>query len=77
MKSALFSINLKDVGKGALIAAGTTVLGTLYPMLQSGTLPTVAQLQTMGIAGVAAGVAYLTKNFFTNSDNQLLTAEKK
>jgi hypothetical protein len=31
----------------------------------------------MGIAGVAAGVAYLTKNFFTNSDNQLLTAEKK
>lgn len=75
--SNLFSLNWGDVGKGMLMAFLTTVLGALYTVIQSGTFPTLEQLGTMGMAGLAAGIAYLMKNFVTNSQNKLLSPEQK
>ncbi|KKR55855.1 MAG: hypothetical protein UT94_C0055G0003 [Candidatus Uhrbacteria bacterium GW2011_GWF2_40_263] len=75
--SNLFSLNWKDVAKGFLVAVLTVVITGLGTSLQSGKLPTLAELGTLGLAGLGAGVAYLLKNFFTNSNNELGKTEVK
>jgi hypothetical protein len=60
-------INWLDVLKGFIVAVGTVVLTGVYTALQSGTLPTLAQLETLGLAGLGAGLAYLLKNIFSNN----------
>ncbi|MGA7720831.1 MAG: hypothetical protein WCA84_06610 [Ignavibacteriaceae bacterium] len=73
--SKLFSINGLDVLKGFLVAAGTVIITGIYTSLQNGALPTVAVLEQLGTAGLSGGIAYLLKNFFTNSTGQIAAAE--
>jgi hypothetical protein len=73
--SDLFKINLLDLGKGLLVAAIAAIGTALLPILESGALPTLANLQAAGIAGLTAGIAYLLKNLFTNSSGTLLKKE--
>jgi hypothetical protein len=73
--SKLFSINGLDVLKGFLVAAGTVIITGIYTSLQSGALPSVAVLEQLGTAGLGAGIAYLLKNFFTNSTGQIAASE--
>lgn len=75
MDSKIFNINLKDLLKGFIIAAIAAIGTALMPLLESGTLPTLAQLQAAGIVALTAGLAYLLKNFLTNSKDQLLKKE--
>jgi Flp pilus assembly pilin Flp len=75
--SNLFSLNWKDVGKGFLVAVLTVVITGLGTSLQSGKLPTLAELGALALAGLGAGLAYLLKNFFTNSNNELGKTEGK
>ena len=75
MKASFLSINWADVGKGFLIAVGTVVLTGLAATIQAGQFPTLAQLGTLGLAGLGAGVTYLIKQFFTNSAGQLGSTE--
>jgi hypothetical protein len=70
-------IDLKDVGKGVLIAFGTVFLLGLQQTLSNGNLPTLAELGTLAIAGLAAALAYIVKNVFTNSDNKFLEKEQE
>jgi Flp pilus assembly pilin Flp len=73
--SVFGTINWLDFGKGVLIAFGTVVLLGLYQILNEGRLPTTAELGTLALAGLAAALSYVLKNFFTNSKNKL--AEKE
>jgi len=66
-----------DFVKAAFTAVLTAVLSALVPILQSGAIPTAAQLKTIALAGIAAGVAYLAKNLLTNSKDELLRTEPK
>ena len=75
MKSKYLSITIKDVLKGAIVAVLTSIATAVIPILQTGEIPGIEQLHTILIAGVGAGVAYLLKNFFTNSNDQILTRE--
>jgi len=75
--SNLFSLNWKDILKGFLVAVLTVIITGLGTSLQSGKLPTLAELGTLALAGLGAGVAYLLKNFFTNSNNELGKPEVK
>ena len=75
MKAAFLSINWADVGKGFLVAVGTVILTSLATTIQAGQFPTLAQLGTLGLAGLGAGVTYLLKQFFTNSAGQLGSTE--
>lgn len=72
MKSALYSINLKDITKGLVVAVITAVLSWL---LQAMNVPgfSVYQIDWAEIARIAgsAGVAYIIKNFLSNSDGQV------
>jgi hypothetical protein len=45
--------------------------------LQNGGFPNLAQLKTMGLAGLAAGIAYIVKNMLTNSSDELFKTEPK
>lgn len=70
-------LNWADIGKGFLLAASTVVLGGVYTSLQAGAFPDLATLKGLGIAGLAAGLSYLLKNIFTNSNNELGKSEPK
>ena len=75
MTSSFLSITSKDVLKGFVVAVLTSIATAVIPVLQTGTPPRLDQLHAVAVAGVAAGVAYLLKNFFTNSEDQLLKKE--
>lgn len=73
--SGFFKLNLLDLGKGFLIAFLTVVLLGVGTILETGVFPTLAELGTLAIAGLAAGLSYLLKNLVTNSNNQLLVKD--
>lgn len=83
--SNFLNINWKDIGKGLLLAVVTPIVAAIVSLLQGwvsvltgGTLPALPTLETIGswiLVGLAAGLSYLLKNFFTNSQNQLLKPE--
>jgi hypothetical protein len=77
-QSKFLNLNWADLGKGLLIAFLTAFLGGVLDLLQSGTLPvTWVVLQPIVELSLAAGVSYLLKNLFTNSDGKLLKRELK
>ena len=61
--SNLFTLNLRDIGKGLLVAIGGAVIAAIETTIQSGSL-TFNWKSISGIA-LAAGLSYLSKNFFT------------
>lgn len=71
------SLNWLDLGKGVLVAFLTVFLGSLYTGLSQGAFPSGSELATWAASGLAAGVAYLIKNLFTNSSNELAKTEPK
>lgn len=70
--SSLFTLNLKDLGKGLLVAVGGAVIATIQTSLQAGSLDFNWKL--IGTVALAAGISYLAKNFFTPA--QTVTAAK-
>ena len=65
-------LNLFDLGKGLIVAVIGAVLTAVLAIVQSGTLPTLADLQKIGIVALTVGISYLLKNLFTNGDGQPL-----
>lgn len=61
--SNLFSLNLQDLGKGLLVAAGGAVIAAVESSLQIGQFS--INWKTIGSVALAAGLSYLAKNFFT------------
>lgn len=76
MKNApLFSLKWKDIAKGIITAILTVIIAGLGTSLSNGHFPTLNELGTLALTGLAAGLAYLGKNVLTNSDDQFLTKE--
>ena len=78
MKSTgLFSLGLKDIGKGFITAIITAIITGLYTSLSAVPphFPNGADFKAMGLMALAAGVSYLMKNFLTNNKDQLLTKD--
>jgi len=61
--SELYSLDLKDIAKGLIIAIGGAVVTTIQTSLQAGSLNFNWKL--IGTVALSAGIAYLSKNFFT------------
>lgn len=71
--NGLFSINFKDIAKGLIMAVITALMTGVYTSIQSGTFPPdAAGLKTMGLSALAAAIAYLLKNFMTNSNDEFM-----
>jgi len=77
--SSFFNLNLIDLAKGFVMAILGTVISGLYTIINSGgKIPqTWPEWQTLLMVGLSAGLAYLVKNLFTNSKNELLAKEPK
>lgn len=69
-------ISWGDLGKSLLIAAIANILMTVYPIVNSGNWPTLADWQDMAKSTVAFIIAYLLKNVFTNNVGQLFAKDK-
>lgn len=76
-KSKFLSLNAQDYLKGFLVAIGTALLTGLYDLLQTNAAFDWITLKPVVLASVAAGVAYLLKNLFTNSQGQTFKLEHK
>lgn len=77
MKNKILSLSAHDAVKGFIVAFITAFLASIYQWLSSGSFPTLQQLGTAGIAGLTAGIGYLIKNYFTNSQDKFMTPEPK
>ena len=69
-QSPFLSINWSDVGKGFIVAAITSAVTGISQTLEAGAIPTIAQLKTAALVGLAAGISYLIKNFFTPASTE-------
>lgn len=75
MKSKLFSLGIKDGVRSLLLSVMTSVGIYLQQILSSGLMPDKSHLRNAAIAGIAAGLSYVIKNFLTNSKDELLKTE--
>ena len=76
MKTSNFlSLNWLDLGKGLLMAVLTPVFVIVQQSLDLGVF--TLDWKSIGLAGVAGGVAYLVKNFFTPSIPQVNAIEQE
>lgn len=72
----LFSIGMRDAFKGFILSVLAVVLSTLYKSLDAGSFPATWQdWKVILLTGIGSGIAYLLKNFFTNSDDRVLRKE--
>jgi len=69
-------LNLRDLINGLVVAFLTASLTGLVQILDSGVLPSLAELKSAGIAGVVASLAYLLKNLVTNSQGEMAKVEQ-
>lgn len=69
-------LNLRDLINGLVVAFLTASLTALVQVLDSGVLPTLAELKSAGLAGVVASLAYLLKNLVTNSQGEMAKVEQ-
>lgn len=76
MKSKFLSLDTKDAINGFVVAFLSAALSTILATLDSGALPTLAELKSAGIIGLTAGLSYLIKNVLTNSNGELIKGEK-
>ena len=70
--SNFFNLNVDDLVKGFIVAFLSTALTGVVATLDSGALPTLAELKSAGIVGLTAGISYLLKNLLTNSQGVVL-----
>lgn len=69
-------LNLRDLINGLVVAFLTASLTALAQILDSGVLPSLAELKSAGLAGVVASLAYLLKNLVTNSQGEVAKVEQ-
>lgn len=73
MKSALFTLVSADLLKGLIVAVLTAVVSAIYTAIQAGGFPT--DWKPILLAAAGAGLAYILKNFLSNSDGQFMKKE--
>ena len=73
--SEKYAINWKDTLKGLLVAVGTSVIVIVQASLDAGSLQ--FNWKQIVMAALAAGIAYLAKNFFTPASVHTRVSDKK
>ena len=75
MKANYLNLNIQDFIKGLIVAILTAVFATITTLLQTGELFKKESLPVIGVAALTAFIGYITKNLFTNSQNQFAVTE--
>jgi uncharacterized integral membrane protein len=76
MKANFLQLNWQDFAKGLIVAVLTAVFAVITTLLQTGELFKKESLPVIGVAALTAFVGYITKNLFTNSQNQFAVTEE-
>ncbi len=76
MKSGFLKLNASDLLKGLLVAVLTALLTGLYQLVQANSELNWITMKPVVLAAVGAGLSYLIKNLFTNSEGTVLKTEK-
>jgi len=71
MRSQYNKINWRDMMYAALITVATSILGSILPIVESGTFTLQALIPVL-FTSLMAGVAYIIKQLKSNSDGALL-----
>lgn len=69
------TLNAKDFIKAIITAFISGLLTGIYKLLQTGSMLNWSSLKPIAISGISAVIAYLIKNFFTNSKDEFMTKE--
>lgn len=72
----LGKLHISDFWKSLFLAAIVNLLLGIYPIINSGSWPTLTDFQDMLKSTVAIIIAYLIKNLSTNNVGQILTKDK-
>tara|TARA_R110000868_G_scaffold131960_1_gene342347 strand:+ start:589 stop:807 length:219 start_codon:yes stop_codon:yes gene_type:complete len=70
--SKFLSLNSIDFVKGLVVSVFSAVITVIYTSLQTGSLS--FDWKSIGITALTTALAYLMKNFITNSEGKLLKA---
>ena len=74
--SDFLKVNGRDIIKSILMAFIGSVVTAVYTIISEGMkLPTTEEWKTILTMGLASALAYLVKNFFTNSNDEFLKKE--
>lgn len=77
MKSNFLNLNWKDLVKGFIVAVITAIITAVYEAIQAGTIQfTWPFFEPVLITALGAGLAYLIKNWLTNSNDQFVKKEQ-
>jgi len=70
MKTSKFlSLNVRDILKGLLVATLSPVFVIIQQSLENGIF--TFDWKMIGLAALGGGLAYITKNFFTKSEEEV------
>jgi len=76
MKAKLFTLHVRDLVKGLILATITAALTLFVNELQAGSQFDKALLKRILIGSAIAFFSYILKNFLTNSKDEFATPEK-
>ena len=76
INSTFGTVNFTDIMWGVVLAVGAAFFSSMYDIFLHG-WPTWAAIQPILLSAAIAGVTYIVKNVFTNSQNQLMVKEQK
>jgi N-acetylmuramic acid 6-phosphate (MurNAc-6-P) etherase len=74
-QSPFGKLNIRDAVHGFVIAFLTATLSGVVAILDAGQMPTAGEIKTHALIGLTAGVSYVLKNVFSNSNGQILKKE--
>lgn len=76
MKSKFLTLSTGDILKGLLVAIITALLTGFYELIQAGGDFAWMDLKPVVLATIGAGIAYLLKNLFSNSEGRFAKSER-
>lgn len=74
MNSTFLNLNSSDFLKGLIMAVLSTVITVVYQTVEAGSL--TFDWKAIGTMALTTALAYIMKNFFTNSTGKLFGKEK-
>lgn len=72
MKSEFLKLNVQDLIRGFIVTVIAAILTSLVAIFNAGGFPSLDQMKTIGVFAVGAGISYLIKNLFTNSEDKIM-----
>jgi len=76
-KSKLGTLDWKDIGKSVITAIIGSIVSGLYVVINGGGDLNWSTIKGILLIGISAGISYLVKNIFTNSEDKILAKEVK